>query len=138
VIKTPFGEVQVTEDGVMDFPQGIPGFSDQHKFILVPSGEESPFLLLQSLDDVNISFVVVNPRSFFQDYEVKVSQEDLQLLELESLEDGLLLVILVVASDPKQITANLQAPVLVNPKKRKAKQIIMNDAKYTTKHRLLA
>lgn len=138
VIKTRFGDIEVLEENIIVFPQGLPGFSEVRKFVTIPQGEGSPIFFLQCLDDTDLAFVVADPYAFFQEYKVEATQEDLSYLELDKLDKGVVLVILVASSDPKKITANLQAPVVINPANNKARQIIMTGDKYTTAHRLLA
>lgn len=138
VINTQFGEVKVDEASVFEFSQGLPGFDELRRFVFIPQGEESPIQLMQCLDDLNIAFVVANPIAFFENYALEVGSEDLSQLELTELDEAINLVILVVSSDPKQTTANLQAPIILNPKNLKGRQVVMLGDKYSTNHKLLA
>ncbi len=138
IIKTHFGEVKIDKEGIINFTQGLPGFNDLRSFVILPHEEGIPIYFLQSLDDTGVSFVIANPYAFFPEYQVDVPSEDLAELELPDLNNALIYVILVVSQDPANITANLLAPVIINPEKRLSKQIVMTGEKYTTKHRLFA
>ncbi len=131
-----FGEFQVDEENVITFPQGIPGFSELRRFVILPHAENSPVHFLQSLDDTDISFVITKPQNFFPDYQVTVEQTDMAELGLQDISEALVFAILVVASAPRDITANLLAPVLINPHNKSGKQVVMSGDRYTTGHRL--
>ena len=45
--------------------------------------------------------------------------------------------VVTVPGDAKEMTANLLAPLLINPEKRLGRQVIVSDPKYTTKHQVL-
>ena len=133
-----FGEFQVDKENIIVFSQGIPGFSELHRFVILPHAEDSPVHFLQCLDNTEISFAITNPKLFFTDYQVIVEQSELMELRLSSIKEALVFVILVVASNPKNITANLLAPIIINPQNKIGRQVVMTGDKYTTSHRLLA
>lgn len=138
--STRFGVIEVDEDKIIKFVDEIPGFSEAKRFILVPHSENSPFNWLQSVELPEVAFPVANPWLFFEDYKPVISEVDLDKLEMESAieEDVVVLSILTIPSDPYKISANLQAPVVINAKNNIAKQVILLNENYTTKHLLLS
>ncbi|WP_430002345.1 flagellar assembly protein FliW [Metabacillus fastidiosus] len=139
MIQTKYhGEISIEESEILKFEQGIPGFNDEKDFILIPLEQGSPFLILQSMQTVELGFVVVNPFQFTADYEFDLSESDKEILEIKSEKDVEVYTILTVKERFEETTANLQAPLIVNSKKNKAKQIILNDQKYPIKHHLFA
>lgn len=138
IYKTRLGEIQVDEENVITFQQGLPGFADLKRFAILPSEESNPVKFLQSLEETDISFAIINPKLFFPDYQPELSALDLQELDLVKTEDALVFVIMVITKDPKQITANLLAPVVINPHNKLAKQIVMIGDRYTTRHRVFS
>lgn len=139
LIKTRhFGEVMVQEDKLIHFPQGIIAFEEMKRYFIMESQEEGlPFSWLQSVDEGNLAFVLINPFIFRKDYEFEIPEGVIKELEIEKEEDVAVFSIVVVPEDIKKISANLLAPVIINTKNLKGKQIILNDKKYTTKHYIL-
>src|SRR5882724_9672465 len=92
---TRFGVVTVDPDHVMTFPQGLIGFESQTpaRFALLLWGNAGPFYWLQSADDPDLAFLVVDPALFFKDYQVSIREETQADLDLADAKDGQLLVI---------------------------------------------
>jgi len=92
----------------------VPGFEDCRRFVLLQRPEEAPVAWLQGVDDPDLAFAVVEPRHFLAEYHLPLSPADLEPLKLAAGEEALILIILVLAPEPERITANLQAPVIIN------------------------
>ncbi|MDQ0231455.1 flagellar assembly protein FliW [Metabacillus malikii] len=131
------GNIEVSESDIVTFENGIPGFLDEKSFVLLPLDDESPFTILQSTITAELGFIIVNPFIFFPTYEFELSDNEKQLLNLTSEKDVNVFTILNIKDPFQQSTANLQAPIILNTKNNKAKQIILNDARYKTKHTLI-
>lgn len=138
---TRFGALQVEEGRVITFPEGLPGFEGCRRFTFVrhPGDRTSPFEWLQSVEDGSLAFLAMEPRHVFPDYAPRVSKPELEALSLtgDDCPPRLYALLTVPKSDPRGITANLMAPVLVNPAARLAKQVIVNNDDYGLRHRLL-
>lgn len=131
-----FGELEVNPDDIITFPQGIPAFEHLRKFIIIDHQPDSPFHYLQSLEEGELTFVMAEPLVFFQDYQVKLSKSDLADIGIDDEKEAVVLVIVTIPEKPKQMTANLQAPLVINGKRKLAKQVILSDNNYTTRHLL--
>lgn len=138
VVTTRFGELDVPDDFIYRFPEGILGFSGIELYFVLDNPKGGPFQWLQAVDPASLAFVVCDPTVFMPDYRVRVRPEDLASIELSDIASGFVLVILTVPRDPKEITANLQGPLIFNPAKRLAKQIVLNDPAYATRHKIFA
>lgn len=128
------GEVEVDEKDIWQFPKGIPGFQDEKEFLLYPLANEKVFFVLQSTNESDVAFVAANPFSFFQDYDFTLDESSVETLQLEKAEDVMLLVILTLGETIETSTVNLQAPLVLNVKNHRAKQVILHDTDYKTKH----
>lgn len=139
IIKTKhFGELEIDEKGIIYFINGIPGFEDQLKFILLsPKEDGSPFQWLQSLNNTNLAFAVANPFMIKKDYEVDIPDEIVDELEIKAPEDAIILSILVVPEDITQITMNLKAPIIINNGNHKGKQIVLDTEAYSVRHYII-
>lgn len=132
-----FGPLNVDETDVLFFPEGLLGFENRHRFVLLEEERYRPFIWMQSLDDPELCFVLTDPLLFFPHYEVPVRQEDIEPIRLRDLAAARVLVILVLPKDPREATANLQGPLVINVAERLARQLVLLDDRYTTRHRLL-
>ncbi|MBI4576441.1 MAG: flagellar assembly protein FliW, partial [Planctomycetes bacterium] len=131
---TRFGSLEVPESEVVTFPSGLVGFGDVHQYVFIDHPGGGPFRWMQAVQVPNLAFVVCDPLLFKPDYEVKVHQDELASIEIEDIADGAVVVILVVRKDPRQMTANLQGPIVVNLRRRLAKQLILSGPEYTTRY----
>ena len=132
-----FGEVEVAEDKVVHFADGIPAFEDEHEFVIVPYDDESPYAFLQSLTTPDLAFLMTIPFVFFPEYEFELDDENQNKLELTRQEDMLIYTLLTInGGKVKDMTANLMAPVVVNTANMQARQVVLDRSSYTTKHRL--
>ncbi len=138
VQTTRFGEVEIPDGEVYCFPEGLLGFGQVKVYFILQNPKGGPFSWLQAVDPGSLAFVVCDPGMFLQDYQMKVRKEDLASLELDDVKNGFAMVILTVPKDPVNITANLVGPLVFNPKKRLAKQIVLTDPGLSTRHRIFA
>lgn len=129
-----FGEIEVDNADVITLPEGLVGFPELVRYVLLDHDADSPFKWLQSLDDGTMAFVVISPLTFRPDYTVEVTEEEISILKLQSPDDAVISVIVTIPSDPKKMSANLKAPLVFNLKNRTGKQVIVKDAQYQTKH----
>ena len=77
------------------------------------------------------------PFVFFPDYEFELDDENLAKLDLRQQEDLLLYVLLTIPGGKvPEMTANLMAPLVINQANMQARQVVLEQSGYTTKHRL--
>ncbi|WP_285768109.1 flagellar assembly protein FliW [Peribacillus sp. SI8-4] len=135
-VQTKFhGDIELAAEEIYHFESGLPGFLEEKQFGLLTL-DDTPFFVLQSTRTREIAFIVTNPFDVFPDYEVKLTDEVLELLQIEKEQDVLTFVILTISDPFNQSTANLQAPVIINGSKKLGKQFIMSGSDYRTKHKL--
>lgn len=130
-----FANMQYTEDEVINFKDGIFGFTDYKKYLLIRfDNKNDSIICLQSIDEPNIAFIMINPYKFIEKYDVILSEEDLKELEISESDSILVYNICVVNDLISESTANLKCPILVNSQTRLAKQIILEDSSYPFKY----
>ena len=132
-----FGRVSIDDSSVVTFPHGLPGFERFTKFGLVEVAEEEPFFRLLSLEDPRLGFVLVDPTLIWPDYDPVITEEDLSGLALTDPAHLAVYCIVTLSTVPEQVTANLGGPICLNTEKMLAKQMILVDERYHTKHPLL-
>jgi len=131
-----FGPIEVNERQKITIPQGLFGFEDNIEFVLLDA--EQPFFWLQSIDDEEIAFVLINPFLFRKDYEVNISNEELSEIGITSPDNALIFVIVTIPQDGSPMTANLQGPIVINKENMTGMQAILSDAKWRTRHDIMA
>ena len=138
--STRFGEFDVPEDLVVQFPEGLPGFEDQKQFAFLPytvDEDNSPFAYMQSVQDPDLTLLLADPFLFFKHFSLDLNDEDAEQLGLtDSEETAGVYGVVAVPEKIDQMTVNLVAPIVVNWKEQKGMQIILNRSPYSTKHRL--
>lgn len=134
--STRFGKLEVAEEQLLSFPYGIPGFPEEKSFVYMDLDAESPFSFLQSTTEVNLSFLLVDPFVFFNNYEFVLEDEVAQELDLSL--DNLPRVYLIATVKGKldDMTVNLLAPLVVNGVTRIGRQVILDKPEYSICHKL--
>jgi flagellar assembly factor FliW len=126
------GQVSVSEDQIITFPLGLPGFPNFRRYALVNNHLKAPFYCLQSLDNPSLAFVVTEPAVLVPDYNPKNGVSDLKDLQAASLNDLQILVTLTIPPGrPDGMTANLMSPLLINPSRSLGKQVIIDNPQYS-------
>lgn len=132
-----FGEIEIDEEKIVHFEDGIPAFEDEHEFVIIPYDDESPYVFLQSLTTPDLAFLMTMPFVFFPEYEFELDDETQAKLGIEEQEEMLIYSLLTIPGGKvSEMTANLMAPVIVNTSNMQARQLVLDKSRYTTKHRL--
>ena len=132
-----FGDIEVPEEKIVHFKQGIPAFEEEHEFLIIPYEEKSPYFFLQSLTSPDLAFLMTMPFLFFSDYEFEIDDETERQLGIREQSDVLVYALLTIPQGRvKDMTANLMAPIVLNQRTMQAKQLVLECSRYTTKHRL--
>ena len=137
VVKTKFfGEVEIDDTKILDFPNGIIGFEDFKKFAIIYDVEdesENKISWLQSVNEPTLALPVVDPLAIVSEYSPMIEDELLKPLGNPADEDLLCLLVMTVPADMTKVTANLKAPVIINSKTNKGVQLIVDNADYPVK-----
>jgi flagellar assembly factor FliW len=131
-----FGELEIEPQEVYEFPQGIPGFEEYHRFIIVQPNAELQFCYLQSVEESGLALLVCNPFLFFKDYDFQLSEAYQQELRITEEKDVVVWSVVTINWQSNEATMNLLAPIVVNIREKRGKQIILHDSEYRTKHNL--
>ncbi len=130
-----FSNTQYTEDEVIFFNDGIFGFANHKKYLLIRFDNKNDSLIcLQSIDEPNIAFVMINPYKFIKEYDVILPEQDYGDLKVSDSDNILVYNICVVNDSVLKSTVNLKCPIIVNSRTRLAKQIILEDSTYPFKY----
>jgi flagellar assembly factor FliW len=133
-----FGNLDVPEDKIITFKEGVPGFPQIHRFAILEMDELKPFQYLQALDDPPIALFVINPFMIDPTYEFRLTDSDMEDLDSTNSKELAVFAVATIPDDPSQATLNLMAPIVINDKGRCGKQVILHESKYSVKHPLLS
>lgn len=121
-----FGEIEVNENEIIELDEGMLGFELLKKYVLI-TDEEIFLEWLQSVEE-EISFAVVDPFLVTKAYEFEIPQSVLDKLEIKNIEEVAIRTVVIIPEDLRKIRTNLQAPVIINTKNKKAMQILLDDS----------
>lgn len=138
LLTTRFGTIEIDEELVITLAEGVIGFEACRQFIVIHSEDETAFRWLQSLEEPAIAFPVVEPCDFRPDYSPTISDSDATLLGLSATTPTLVFSIVTIPkNNPREMTANLLGPLVINALTRQGKQVIVQDDEFTTRHRMV-
>lgn len=132
-----YGTISYDEENIVVFEKPLLGFNNLKKFVLVEIEQNSMFNLLQSIEEKAVGFIVLSPFSVRQDYEIELDEATIKELEIESHEDVAIMTTVTLNEVAEKTTTNLKAPIIINIKNKKGKQIILNNDKYKIKEPLM-
>jgi flagellar assembly factor FliW len=132
-----FGELEVPDDKIIIFKEGLPGFPQIHRFAILELDELKPFQYLQALDDPPIALFVINPFVIDQTYEFRLTESDMEDVNSKNSAELAVYAVATIPDDPSQATINLMAPIVINDRDRCGKQVILHESKYSVRHPLL-
>jgi len=138
VSTSRFGEIEVPDEDIIRFPFGILGFDNSSDYVILNDPATEPLRWLQSLQEPELAFVIIDPLRFRTEYELDLSDEDVESLELQSPEEAITYAIVVIPkNEPQKMTANLQGPIVINAARMIAKQVISTNSSHKLKHFVL-
>lgn len=131
---TRFGMINVKDGSILQMPEGMLGFEHCKRFILLEEQPGAAFKWMQAVDDKDVAFVITNPCDFFPDYEVELTESQAELMELTDPGEAVMFTTVTVGREQGQVTTNLLGPIVINVSTLCARQIVLDDDRYGTKH----
>lgn len=122
-----FGQIEVKPEDLFEFREGLLGFGQLRKFIVLDDPQDEIFAWLQSCENPDVAFPILEPSLFAQDASIEFSASDVEALQLKQASQGKIFCIVTIPIDPTKMTANMKAPVLINLKTRRARQCVLQD-----------
>ncbi|MCM1335235.1 MAG: flagellar assembly protein FliW [Bacteroides sp.] len=121
-----FGEKEIDESSVFDFPNGVFAFEDDRRFALLsPLGEDTYPMWLQSLDHTELCFIVFDPERIDESFNVTLNESEKRLLQVKTGDPIRSLTIAKIPEDYRRTTVNMKSPIVINPETRTALQVIL-------------
>jgi flagellar assembly factor FliW len=141
LVKTNFlgveETVEVAEEQIFAFDPGMGGFESLRRYALIAE-TDSPIEWLQSLEDPDVAFALLEPFAFMPEYAFELSDADAEALGMREAQDALVRCVLTLHEDPALITANLLAPVILSRRSHMARQVIVQNGDYALRFPVFA
>ena len=156
---TRFGAVTIEEGDLIILPEGLLGFNDLRKFVILEDPDDLVFAWLQSCEKPQVAFPILEPELFSSEYKVRLNKTDRELIKLPAVASGApgaadsksaavsvvasaktgdrsirVFTIVTIPNDVTLMTANLKAPIILNIASRLAKQVVTQDNDHPIKH----
>lgn len=132
-----YGSIEVDEKQKITIPNGLFGFEDFQDYVLLDA-QQQPFYWLQSVNEQEIAFILINPFIFRPDYEVNIGNDELMEIGIDVPDKAMIFTIVTIPHDGSPMTANLQGPLVINRDSRVGKQAILPDTRWKTRHDIMA
>ncbi len=136
-MKANFKDLIYSEDDIIRFEDGIPGFDKNKEYVIVKDENYAPFEWLVCIDGTNLRFAMLNPMIVDPEYNPNITKSQITGLGLETPEDILMYCFVTIAPDPSNSTINFMGPVLFNTAMKKGRQIILENSRYGTKESII-
>ncbi len=134
IVKTGrFGQLTINSEEIIQIPQGVLGFPQYTQYCLVDPNDDTLILWLQSLENPEIAFALLEPKIFRPDYSARLSAAELRELKLTNINQSAVFSILTIPEDVTQMTSNLKAPLVINIPGQIAKQVVLQENEYSIK-----
>ncbi len=131
VATSRFGDVEVDRQCVITMINPFLGFPESRRFYLQKHGDNSPFMWLQSLDNPDLAFVVIQPAIINPQYKPDITPHVRTELGITTERElDIMLILTIPQKDPQAMTANLLGPLVINVEKRLGRQVLLDPVKY--------
>lgn len=128
LLTTQFGKIQIDEENILEFRDGLAGFEEYKRFIIVSDKDLYPIFWLVSIDEPSLEFPIVNPFLFIPDYNPDIELKD---------EGETIFAIVTLRKEIEKTTINLKGPLVIDINLKKGRQVILNDENYSPNYPLL-
>ena len=129
--------MEISQEQIFAFEPGLGGFESLRRYALIVD-PDSAVEWLQSLEDSDVSFALIEPFLFRPDYAFELPDRDAEALGMREPADALVRCVLTLNEDPEQITANLLAPLILCRRTHLARQVILQDPNLQLREPLFA
>jgi flagellar assembly factor FliW len=136
-----FGSVEYAGESVLEFPDGIPAFEQEKRFLALRQPISEPLVFLQSVTNPNLCFATLPAQAACPGYQLSMAPEDLRALGLErgrqpAIGRDVLCLTILSLTENAPPTVNLLAPIVVNLNTLRGRQAIQTDPRYSHREAL--
>lgn len=137
-LSARFGQIEFSHEDVLVLADGMIGFPEHKEYVLIEHREGSPFRWMQSVSNADLAFLVVNPNVYVPEYAPEVPISAVADLELSEATPQLVYTVVnIPKGKPEEMTLNLAGPIVINAENRKARQLVLEDSRFSLRHRAI-
>lgn len=127
-----FGEIDLADEKVITFEQGMLGFEQYKRYAILYDIEKEKTTIswLQSLDEPGLAFPIISPTLVLDDYNPVIEDELLDALGKCETEDLAVFLTVAIPSDIKKATFNMKAPIIINSISHRGCQVVASNPDY--------
>lgn len=126
VNTTRFGQIEVSQEHVILFPQGLIGFETCRHWVILPDDANADIAWLQSVSQGQVALPIMSPRKLGVDYRVNVSRRQLTPISMHASDR--VFIMTIISKTGRTLTTNLRSPLVINMTRRLACQVVTDDA----------
>lgn len=140
ITSKEFGEFEVKDEDIIKFNRPIFGFEDKDSFVILKESPEDDIMYLQSIDDENLHFVIIDPYAVLPKYEPQLSSDDIAALKIKKGEISELryMLIAIITENIENSVVNLKNPIVINSKNKQAIQAMLENEDYIMRYPLFS
>jgi len=140
ITSREFGEFEIKDEDVIKFNRPIFGFEDKDSFVILKDSPEDDIMYLQSIDDENLHFIIVDPYAILPKYEPQLSSDDIEVLKIKKSEisDLRYMLIAIITENIENSVVNLKNPIVINSKNKQAIQAMLENEDYIMRYPLFS
>ena len=135
---TRFGVIEVDDKALISMPEGMIGLEKFRSYCLIDHQQESIFKWLQSTDEPDLAFLVIDPSDVVAHYEIDLPDWDVEFLGLKNASEAVVVTTVTISTDANSVAANLLAPIVINSRTRVGRQVVLDNGVYTIRHEICA
>jgi len=130
-----FGRISYKKADIIWMARSLLGFEECKRCVIISIKGQEPFKWLQSLDDPQLAFLMIDPHYFKPDYSAEINPKDLALIGASQVKDIVLMVLVTIPKgQPQRMSANLKGPLAISLKNMHAVQVVLGESGYETSH----
>lgn len=126
-----FGDCSYDNAEVLEFPWGLPGFPNSHRWLALNIEAQSTYIWLQSLDNLSVALPTLDPWMVFEEYDPKLPPYAIAALDIRDANEFAVLCVVVATTNAQEMTMNLMAPIIINLRARRARQVMLENSNYS-------
>lgn len=126
------GVINYSEEDIIFFKNGLPGFEDLRKFIIFPLKDNDSFSIIHSVEE-DLGIILISPFMVKENYEFKLKENIIEELKIKEPNEVMVYTTVTLNSNIEKITTNLKAPIVINRFSKLGKQIIIDNESYKIK-----
>lgn len=133
-----FGQIEYDPEDILIFSNGLFGFEEETRFLLLPFAGSDVMLCLQSVQTAALAFIVMNPFLLKPDYAPELRSEELHMFGVSKSQELCFYVLCAVKKPVSESTVNLKCPIVIHDLTRQSMQVILESDAYEMRYPLSA